>query len=197
MLRPIVPVIVSRAAIGSAAALLFVATLIIVVDVRVPTLDVVPDAIGGLLVLAGVLRVHGAVRGADGLRMALVVLAVIALPVTLMETLTPATGELALLGLSQLIGTIVLARLLAEAFRATEPSLAALWRMAYQLTLWLALVPFVAGALIGRMTGGAQFESPLAIVLLVILAVPLVVVLQALWRTREVPVAEAASPAGA
>lgn len=191
------PVIVSRPAVGRAAALLFVATLIIVVDVRLPSLDIVPDAVGGLMVLVGVLRVHGAIRGADGLRTALVVLAVVALPVTMLETLAPITGEIALLGLSQLIGTIVLARLLTEAFRATEPALAGLWRMAYQLTIWLALVPFVAGAMLGRVGGGGRVESPLAIVLIVILAVPLVVVLQALWRTRELPVADAAPLADA
>jgi hypothetical protein len=195
MLRPIVPVIVSRPDVGSAASLLFFATLIIVVDVRLPSLDVVPDAIGGLMVLVGVMRVHGAIRGADGLRTALVVLAVIALPVTMLETVAPIAGEIALLGLSQLIGTIVLARLLAEAFRDTEPALAALWRMAYQLAIWLALVPFVVGVVLGRLSGGGQFESPLAIVLIVILAVPLIVVLQALWRTREIPVADGVSPA--
>ena len=195
MLRPIVPVIVSRPDVGSAASLLLFATLIIVVDVRLPSLDVVPDAIGGLMVLVGVMRVHGAIRGADGLRTALVVLAVIALPVTMLETLAPIAGEIALLGLSQLIGTVVLARLLAEAFRDTEPALAALWRMAYQLAIWLALVPFVAGVVLGRLSGGGQFESPLAIVLIVILAVPLIVVLQALWRTREIPVADGVSPA--
>lgn len=194
MLPPIVPVVVSRPDIGSAASLLFVAPLIIVGDVRLPSLDVVPDAIGGLMVLVGVMRVHGAVRGADGLRTALVVLAVIALPVTMIETLAPITGEIALLGLSQLIGTVVLARLLAEAFRATEPTLAALWRMAYQLAIWLALAPFVVGVMLGRLSGGGQFESPLAIVLIVILAVPLIVVLQAPWRTREGP-GPAVSPA--
>ena len=197
MLPPIVPVIVSRPDVGSAASLLFVATLIIVVDVRIPDLDVVPDAIGGFMVLVGVMRLHGAIRGADGLRTALVVLALIALPVTILETLAPITGDLALLGLSELIGTIVLARLLAEAFRGTEPELAALWRMAYQLAIWLALVPFVAGVMLGRMGGGGQVESPLAIVLVVILAVPLVVVLRALWRTRELPVADGASLADA
>ena len=195
MLLPIVPVIVSRPALASAAWLLFVATLIIVIDIRMPSLDVVPDAVGGLMVLVAALRVHAAIRGADGLRTALVVLAAIALPVTMVETLGPATGELALLGLSQLIGTIVLARLLAEAFRSTEPALAAQWRLAYQLTLWLALVPFVAGVLLGRVTGGVQLESPLAIVLVVILAVPLVFVLQALWRTRMVPVPEGSATA--
>lgn len=197
MLRRIMPMIVSRPAIASAAAVLFVATLIIVIDIRMPSLDVVPDVIGGLMVLLGVFRVHRAIRGADGLRTALVVLAVIALPVTMIETLGPTTGELALLGLSQLIGTVVLGRLLAEALRATEPTLAAQWSMAYQLTFWLALVPFVAGVLLGLLTGGVQLETPLAFALVVILAVPLVVVLQALWRTREVPVAELTTPAAA
>jgi hypothetical protein len=77
----------------------------------------------------------------------------------------------------------------------TDPALAALWRMAYQLAIWLALVPFVAGAMIGRLGGGGQVQSPLAIVLVAILLVPLMVVLQALWRTRELPAAGADSAA--
>jgi hypothetical protein len=40
------------------------ATLTIVVDVRVPDLDVVADAVGGVLVLIGALRIHG--HQADG-----------------------------------------------------------------------------------------------------------------------------------
>ena len=47
------PTIVSRPALASAAGLLFAATLIIVVDVRLPAFDVVADVIGGVLVLVG------------------------------------------------------------------------------------------------------------------------------------------------
>ena len=38
------------------------ATLTIVVDVRVPDLDVVADVVGGVLVLIGALRIHGVIK---------------------------------------------------------------------------------------------------------------------------------------
>jgi hypothetical protein len=84
----------SRSDVASAAGLVFAATLIILIDVRVPDLDIVADAIGGVLVVVAALRIHGAISGADLLRTALVVLAVIALPVTILETLTSATDAL-------------------------------------------------------------------------------------------------------
>ena len=152
-----------------------------------PDLDIVADAIGGVLVVVAALRIHGAISGADLLRTALVVLAVIALPVTILETLTPATGALGLLGLSQLIGTIVLARLLSEAFGGTAPGLAGDWRITFHLAIWLALVPFVVGVMLGRVADGVNIESPIMLVLLVILAIPLVAVLRALWRTAQRP----------
>ena len=43
---------------------LLIATLIIVVDVRVPIFDIVPDAVGGALVLYAMLRLRSVVRGA-------------------------------------------------------------------------------------------------------------------------------------
>ena len=50
--------------------LLFVATLLIVIDVRMPDLDIVADAVGGVLVVIGALRINGAIAGADALRSA-------------------------------------------------------------------------------------------------------------------------------
>ena len=176
-----------RASVSSAATLLFVATLIIVVDVRLSSLDLVPDVIGGALVVVAARRIYGAISGASGLRTALMALALIALPVTVLETLAPARDILGLLGLSQLIGTIMLARLLADAFTDVEPGLARAWTRCFHLLVWLALVPFVVGVLIGRLTGGGAFESPLAIVLVVVLVVPLVATLNVLWRTAQAP----------
>ena len=174
--------------------LLFVATLVIVVDVRMPDLDIIADVIGGALVVIAALRMHGAILGASPLRSALVVLAAIALPVTILETMTPATGVIGLLGLAQLIGTIVLARLLADAFARTEPALGATWHTCFHLLIWLALVPFVAGVLIGRVSDGGTFESPLAILLLGVLAIPLIVTLHALWRTAQGSTASSPAP---
>ena len=187
----------SRAEIANAAFLLFTATLIILVDVRVPTFDIVADVVGGVLVAVAALRINAAITGADGLRAVLVVLAILALPVTILETLAPSptTGFLALLGLTQLGGTIVLARLLSEALRVTEPALAATWRTAFQLVIWLALVPVVIGYVLGAITGPTTFESPLVILVLVVLVVPLLAVLQALWRTAQEPQSASAGAA--
>ena len=187
----------SRAEISNAAFLLFAATLIILIDVRVPTFDISADIVGGVLVVVAALGINGAIAGADGLRAVLVVLAILALPVTILETLAPTTGVLALLGLSQLVGTIVLARILSEAFRGTEPALAATWRTALQLMIWLALVPVLIGYALGALAGGATFESPLVVIVLVVLAIPLIAVLQALWRTAQEPGSEPVEvPAG-
>jgi hypothetical protein len=184
-----------RSGVGSASMVLFVATLLIVIDVRVPDLDIVADAAGGVLVVIAALRIHGAILGADGLRNALVALALLALPITFLETLTPATGEAGLLGLAQLIGTAVLARLLADGFERTEPDLAATWRTCYQLLIWLSIVPLIVGVLIGRLGAVGTTESPLALVLLVVLAIPLLFTLMALWRTAQAPAASSPAPA--
>jgi hypothetical protein len=169
--------------------LLFWATLIIIVDVRVPSLDIVADAIGGVLVVVAALRIHGAIEGADSLRSALVVLALLALPVTFVETIGPVTGTLALLALTQLLGTIVLARLLADALGRREPVLAAQWHTGFRLLIWLALVPFVAAFMVGMAAPGASIQSPVVIVLIVVVAIPLVWTLRALWRTAATPAA--------
>jgi hypothetical protein len=124
---------------------------------------------------------------------ATLVIVIIALPVTILETLTPATGVIGLLGVSQLLGTVVLADLLARVLASSEPALARTWRIATWLTLGLGLVPLVGGIVLGRMSDGVQIETPLVVPLLAILAIPLIWVLVALWRTMQVP--PAAAPA--
>ncbi len=191
---PLVTEVRDRASLTGAAMLLFVATLVIVIDIRVPDLDIIADAVGGVLVVIAALRIQGAISGGSTLRAALVVLAFVALPVTILETMTPATGVIGLLGLAQLIGTIVLARLLADAFARTEPELGSTWHTGFHLLIWLALVPFVAGVLVGRVAEGGTFESPLAILLLGVLAIPLVATLHALWRTAQPSTASNPAP---
>ena len=184
------PTILSRPALASAAGLLFAGTLIIVVDVRLGTLDIVADTVGGVLVLIGALRVHGALRGADTLRGALVALAVVALPVTVVETFQPVSGPLGLLAVSQMLGAIVVARLLADAFTASEPSLAATWNVTFQLIAFFGLVPFMAGIALGAFASGTTnltIESPIALLLVVVLFIPLIALLRALWRTSRDP----------
>ena len=187
--------------------LLFWATLIIIVDVRVPSLDIVADAVGGLLVVIAAIRIHGAIAGADALRpalvglallalpvtfvetVALVGLALLALPVTFVETVAPLNGPLAILGFAQLIGTMVLARLLADALMRSEPALATRWHSCFRLLLWLALVPFVAAFMVGLAAPGASIQSPVVVLLVVVVALPLVSTLVALWRTAAAPAA--------
>lgn len=130
------PTIVSRSDVANAAGLLLLALGIIVVDVRLGTFDVLADMIGGGVALVAVLKLRGAIRGADGLRGAIVIMAVISLPVTLLETFRPLDGLLAL-GLSQVIGTLLVARLLADAFAASDPALAARWSSAFTRVIWI------------------------------------------------------------
>jgi hypothetical protein len=184
------PTIRSRPALTSAAGLLFAATLIIVVDVRIAAFDVVADVIGGVMVLVATLRIHGALRGADTMRSTLVALAVIALPVTVVETLQPTSGFMALLAASQMLGALVLARLLADALRASEPGLAATWNGTFQLIAIVGVVPFVVGTALGAFASGTtnvSIQSPLALVLVVLLFIPLIALLRALWRTSRDP----------
>lgn len=191
------PTIVSRPALASAAGLLFAATLIIVIDVRLEALDIVADVIGGVLTLIGTLRVHGALRGADAMRSTLVALAVVALPVTVVETLQPVSGLLGLLAVSQMLGAIVLSRLLADALRTSESSLAATWSRTFQLIAIVGLAPFVVGMALEAFASGAmgmRVESPIALVLVLVLFIPLIALLRALWLTSRDPL-ESPTPA--
>ncbi|MDQ3690287.1 MAG: hypothetical protein M3406_09700 [Chloroflexota bacterium] len=179
--------IVSRSDVASAAGLLLLALGIIVVDVRIGTFDVLADVIGGGVALVAVLKLRGAIRGADGLRGAIVIMGAISLPVTLLETFRPLDGLLAALGLSQVIGTLLVARLLADAFAASDPALAARWSSAFTWVIWLALGPIVLGTVVSLMGGGGvyQLDPALAIGVLLILLVPLIAVIRALWDTSH------------
>ena len=191
------PTIVSRPALASAAGLLFAATLIIVIDVRLEALDIVADVIGGVLALVGTLRIHGALRGADAMRSTLVALAIVALPVTVVETLQPVSGLLGLLAVSQMLGAIVLSRLLADALRTGESSLAATWNGTFQLIAIVGLAPFVVGIALGAFAPGSmsmRVESPIALVLVLVPFIPLIALLRALWLTSRDPL-ESPTPA--
>jgi hypothetical protein len=184
------PELTSRGELAGLARLLLIATLIIVVDVRVPIFDIVPDAVGGALVLYAMLRLRSVVRGADRTLQILVVLAVIAAAAAVLETLAPLSGPLGLLPLSQPIGAYVLAGLLGRVLAEREPELAGRWRMTERLILWLGVVVATAGVLITLAAVNIQIETPFALVLVVILAVPLVALLVALWRTGVSPLPE-------
>ncbi len=185
------PEITSRSAIASAAGMLFIGTIVIVFDVRLDQgIDLVADVVGGVLVLLGILRIRGAITGADMLTTLLVILAIVSLPVTIIETLTPDTGIVGLLAVSQLVGTIVLADLLARAFARSDPDLSSGWRLMFHLGSWLGLGAYVVFLIIAR-AGTVSFDSlgalaPLALVMLALLAAPLIQLLVMLWRTRSI-----------
>ena len=181
------PELTSRTELAGLARLLLIATLIIVVDVRVPIFDIVPDAVGGALVLYAMLRLRSIVRGADRTLQILVVLAVIAAAAAVLETLAPLSGPLALLPLSQPLGAYVLAGLMARLLAEREPELAGRWRMTERLILWLGVVVATLGVLITLAAVNIQIETPFVLVLVVILAIPLGALLVALWRTAGAP----------
>jgi len=182
------PELTSRTELAGLARVLLIATLIIVVDVRVPIFDIVPDAVGGALVLYAMLRLRSVVRGADGTLRVLVVLAVIAAAAAVLETLAPLIGPLALLPLSQPLGAYVLAGLMARLLAERELDLAGRWRMAERLILWLGVVVAMVGVLVTLAAVNIQIETPFVLLLVVILAIPLGALLVALWRTAGAPV---------
>ena len=53
--------------------------------------------------------------------------------------------------------------------------------------MWLALLPLVAGMMLSAFGVNVTIESPLGIVLVVILAIPLGALIRALWRTAQGP----------
>lgn len=179
--------------------MLLVGTIFIVFDVRLNQgIDLVADVVGGVLVLLGILRVRGAVMGADGMTTLLVILAVVSLPVTIVETITPEMGVIGLLAVSQLVGTIVLADLLARALARSDPDLSSGWRLMFHLGIWLGLGAYVVFLIVARAAsvsvGAIGGLAPIALVFLVLLAAPLVQLLVMLWRTRSL--AEEAAKVG-
>ena len=182
----VMPEMTSRTELATIARLLLIATVLIVLDVRVPTADIVPDALGGALVLYAMLRLRSIVRGADATVLVLIVLAVLAAAAAVLETFGPVSGPVGLVALSQPAGALVLSWLLSRALSSTEPVLAGRWRLTAWLILWLGIVAVTAVILLGR-SGTIQVETPLAIVLVAILAVPFVSLVVSLWRTAGPP----------
>lgn len=192
--RAMKPEIASRARIAGAARLLLAGTLVIVIDVRIDQFDVIADAVGGVLVLVGILRVQSSVRGAEAVTTLMLVLALIGLVASIIETVSVNNILALILATAQPIGTVLLADVLAKALAADEPALSATWRMTYRLVLWLGVVPLLLLNAIGLASGGLRIETPLVLALLVIMAVPLVYLLVALSRTTRLPAVAATTP---
>ena len=180
------PELTSRTELGGIARLLLIATVLIVLDVRVPTADILPDALGGALVLYAMLRLRSIVRGADAAVLVLIGLAVIAVAAAVLETFGPVSGPVGLLALSQPAGALILAWLLSRVLSSTEPALAGRWRLTGWLILSLGIVAATVAILLGRV-GTIQIETPFVIVLVAILAIPFVSLMVALWRTAGPP----------
>jgi hypothetical protein len=187
MLRSVTPEITSRSAVASAAGVLLIATIVIVLDIRFNDgIDLVADVIGGIMVVVAALRLRGAIRGAEGMTTLLVVLALVNVPVTIVDTLTPFAQPIGYLGVVQVIGTAVLAWLLGRALAASEPDLAAAWRTEFQLLIWLAILPYVALQLLGTGTA-VRLEVSFLLLLLLLMVIPFVYLLVVLSRTSRAP----------
>lgn len=182
-----VPEITSRSGPANAAGLLAAGTLVIVIDVRIEQFDLIADAVGGVLIVIANLRVQASIRGAEGTTMLLVVVALIGLVPSIIETVAGNNPIAATLGIVQPFGALVIANLLARALATSEPALSEAWRLTRTLVLWLGIVPLVVFQAIGFASGGVQIETPLAIPLLVILVIPLIYLLVSLSRTARVP----------
>lgn len=162
----------------------------IAIDFRIDQFDIIADAVGGVLVLVGIARVQSSVRGAEAVTTLVMVLAVICLVASIIETVSVSNGLASILATAQPIGTVLLADVLAKALAADEHALSETWRMTYHLVLWLAVVPMVAFQALALASGGAQIETPLVIPLLMILSIPLITLCLALSRTARAPALE-------
>lgn len=163
------PKVASRSGLADAARLLMAGTLVIVTDFRFDQFDIIADAVGGVMVLVGIARVQSSVRGAEAVTTLVMVLAVIGLVASIIETVSVSNGLASILATAQPIGTVLLADV---------------------LVLWLAVVPMVAFQAFALASGGAQIETPLVIPLLMILSIPLITLCLALSRTARAPALE-------
>jgi len=181
------PEIASRTGLARAAGILLAGTLVIVFDVRIDQFDIIADAVGGVLVVIGILRVRSSVRGAEAVTTLMMVLAAIGLVASIIETVSVNNLLAGILGTAQPIGVVLLADLLARSLTAGDHALSDTWRMTYHLVLWLGVVPMLVLNAIALVSGPMRIETPLVLVLLVIMAVPLIYLLVALWRTTRLP----------
>ena len=188
--------ITSRLGVGRACWSLLVGTLVIVIDIRIGQLDLVADIVGAALVLVGLARIRASIEGAETMIWVLIGLAVVSALGAAIETVQVDNQVASWLGTAALIGTVLLADLLAKAFAAGEPELSRNWRLTHNLVLWLGLAPLLvvqAVLLVAEAlsSGGFRIETPLVIPIILVLAIPLIYLLITLSRTTRLPVAAA------
>lgn len=177
----------SRSGLARAAGLLLAGMAVMLVDVRLDELDVVPDAIGGVLMLLGILEASGAIEGADDVKNVLLVLALVGLVASVLDTLSVDNVLAGALAIAQPLGALLLARLLAGVLSPAEASLAASWRLTSVLVLWLGLVPWLVGTVVGYVVGPVRMETPLVIPILIVVSIPYISLVISLFRTTSSP----------
>lgn len=181
-----------------AAGQLFVGTLVIVIDFRINGFDLINDVIGILLVVSGLTLLASLPRSRATERFDLARnLAIFSAIVTVLEQFVDLSAGSDLWPVSlvgNLIG-LVGVLLMADGFRrlATDhqvPPLIETWELSFRLLLFGAFVPLVlldlAGLVVWLANGGRQvnFETPLAIIAVLLALVPLVHLLMSLHRTQ-------------
>lgn len=107
-----------RPALAHAARMLLFATLIIVIDIRIGSFDLINELVGAVLVLIAITRLRTAVPEPARLHSPLYALAVVAIGGAIAEQIDPGSIVGAILGWSNVFGAWLTARLLAAAFAA-------------------------------------------------------------------------------
>lgn len=176
---------INRPALASVARLLLFATLIIVIDIRIGSFDLINDLVGAVLVIIAVSRLRTAAPEPAQLHRPLYALAVVAFLAAITDQIDPGGLVAAVLGWSNVFGAWLTARLLAGAFAAEDDDmLAAQWSASERLILWLGIVPIVGLSIIGRLLGPADGDlDPVGIVIILLAALPLLHLLVSLYRT--------------
>jgi hypothetical protein len=176
---------INRPALAGVARLLLFATLIIVIDIRIGSFDLLNDLVGAVLVIIAVTRLRTAVPEPAQLHRPLYALAVIAFAAAIAEQIDPGGFVAVVLGWSNVFGAWLTARLLAAAFAAEDHDmLTAQWSASERLILWLGIVPIVGLSIIGWLVGPAETDlGAIGIVIIVLAAVPLLHLLVSFYRT--------------
>lgn len=174
-----------RPALAHAARMLLLATLIIVIDIRIGSFDLINDLVGAVLVLIAITRLRIAVPEPARLHSPLYVLAVVGIGAAIAEQIDPGSIVGAILGWSNAFGAWLTARLLAAAFAARgDDLLAAQWSASERLILWLGIIPLVSLSTIGWMLSpGSADLGGIGIMIIVLAALPLLHLLISLYGT--------------
>ncbi len=176
---------IDRPALARIARLLLFATLMLVIDLRIEGFDLINDVIGAVLVIVGIIRLPEAIPEPVRFHKALLILAVVTLAAAIAEQFDAGSVATAALGWSNVVGAWLTARLLAEAFAADADDIFfAQWSASERLLLWMGIAPIVGLSILGWFIEPVEGElGALAVVTIVVAAVPLLHLLVSLYRT--------------